>query len=236
MEAQNKPGGKQSAGTGPADIAQEQIEEQTRDITEAYERARREMNDAVARLRTEIEKIDVAQATQKAQDWIEENPTLAAAIAVGGGIAFGRLLVSTFRAAAPPPPTFPERIRHRAFDYAGAARDYASDIGEAIAAGAAVAGSTLATRAAGVGGSLARRAADIGETVADRVGDVSDGVRKAADRAAHELRDDAHDLSKTIKKKTGSGVDFGETVMGAAKTVVAAILVKKITDWVREIA
>ncbi|HET6568668.1 MAG TPA: hypothetical protein VFG50_11940 [Rhodothermales bacterium] len=235
MEAQNK-GGQQAAGTEPVDVAQDQIDQQTRDITEAYERARREMNDAVARLRAEIEKVDVAQATQKAQDWIEENPTLAAAIAVGGGIVFGKLLASTFRAVAPPPPTLPERLRHRAFDYADLARDYASDIGEAIAAGAAVAGSTLAMRAAGAGGSVARRAADFGETVAERVSEVSGDVRKAADKAAHELQHDARDLSKTVKKKASAGVDFGETAIGAAKTVVAAVLVKKITDWVRKMA
>jgi ElaB/YqjD/DUF883 family membrane-anchored ribosome-binding protein len=236
VEPQNTTGAQQEVGNDPAAWAQDEYQKQSRDIAQAYESARREMNEALARLRTEIEQIDMAQATRRAQDWVESNPTLATFIAVGGGIALGRLLSSAVRSVPPPPPPLPVRVRDRALDYASIARDYAADIGEAIVAGAAIASGAIAAKASDAGGDIARRASGLSESVTDRVSEVTDGVRHRASDAARELQVDARDLSKTVKKKVSSGVDFGDTVVGAAKTVVAAILVKKVTDWIREMS
>lgn|GEM_PF-4568260 len=236
VEPQNTTEAQRAAGNDGATRAQEEYQRQSRDIAQAYEAARREMNEALARLRSEIERIDMTQATQRAQDWVAKNPALATFIAVGGGIALGRLLSSAMRAAPPPPPPLPVRVRNRALDYAAIARDYAGEIGEAIAAGAAIASSTIAAKAADAGEVIARRASGIGEAMTERVSEVTEGVRHRASDAAKELQTEAMDLSKSVKKKVNSGVDFGDTVAGAAKTVVAAILVKKVADWIKQMS
>lgn len=236
MEPQNTTSTQPGAGNDAANQAQEEVQRQSRDIAQAYESARREMNEALARLRSEIEQIDMAQATRRAQDWVEQNPALATFIAVGGGIALGRLLSSIARTAPPPPPPLPVRVRDRAFDYASIARDYAAEIGEAIVAGAAIASGAVAAKAADAGHEISRRTHGLGEVVTERVSEVTEGVRHRASDAAKELQADARDLSKSVKKKVNSGVDFGDTVVGAAKTVIAAILVKKVTDWIRQMS
>lgn len=230
MEQANQPDVQQEAGGGQQ---QNEVERQRREIADAYESARREMNEAVARLRQEIERIDLDRARQQTEDWVKENPALAAMVAVGAGIVLGKVLSGAFRPAPPPP--LPVRLRKRATGYASHVRDYAEDLGEAFAAGAALAGGALASKAADAGEKIAKRAADWGETVSETAEDVGSVVRKKAGRAVKSMEKDASHLSKTLRKKARSGVDFGETALDAAKTVVAAVLVKKATEWIRQL-
>jgi ElaB/YqjD/DUF883 family membrane-anchored ribosome-binding protein len=229
VEQQNQPEVEQ----GGADQAASEVERQRREIAAAYEKARREMNDAVAKMRQEIEQIDFNQARQKAEDWTKQNPALAAAIAVGAGILLGKVISSALRPAPPPP--LPVRLRKKAMGYASHAKDYAEELGEAFAAGAAFASGVVASKAADTGEKIAKRAAQWGETVAERADDVGDEVRKRAGRAGKAMQKDAYRLSKSLKKKTSKGMDLGESVLDAARTVAAAVLVKKATQWIKQL-
>ena len=58
------------------------------------------------------------------------------------------------------------------------------------------------------------------------------------------LEEAAQDLSKTLKKKSkkagkrtkknvNRGLEFSDTAINAARTAVAAVVVKKVSDWMK---
>lgn len=101
-------------------------------------------------------------------------------------------------------------------------------------------GRDVSKRAERVGREMSHRAKEMGESVTRRAEDVSEVLSETAVRSFHELEDAAHDLSKTMKKRSKHakksverGVDFSSTVVNAARTAVAAVVIKKVNDWMK---
>ena len=278
------------AGAEAQDARREQLDE----LTQAYERARDELNDAVRTLRMEIAKIDLDQARTRARTWVDENPTLAVFLGIGAGIVTGRLLSGAFRSQPPP---LSVRARHQADSWAHDAGGYANELSTAIAyhlgraaraagdAGDYVAdhsveiadrvgkaareaskdaskkadrfgkdlskqadrlGKDLSKHADRVGKDFSKRASHTGHDVSRRAEELADTIAASTSRSVHALEDAADDLSKTMKKrskearkKTKKGVDrgleFSDTALNAARTAVAAVVVKKVSDWMKQV-
>lgn len=205
------------------------------DVTAAYERARREVQDAIARLRTEINRIDFEQARIQARDWVRSNPEFATVLAVGAGMLLGRLVGATMKPE--PPPTFTKRLRHGAGSFAAQAQRLAEEVGETILDGAGHAsekfsrtarvaghqvqemGSDLTRRAGIAAAAAARGATEIGEELAERARTYGGPAAKSAKRAA--------------KKNAGRSVDYAESALDAARTLVAATLIKRVNSWLK---
>lgn len=120
----------------------------------------------------------------------------------------------------------------------------ARSVGEDVSRRAERAGKDLSKRAERAGRDVSHRARDFGDTFSRRAGDVSEAISESAVRSFQELEDAAHDLSKTMKKKSkhaqktakknvDRGVDFSGTVLTAARTAVAAVVIKKVNDWMK---
>lgn len=258
-------GGAQGSQTQPG-ARNRQMDE----LTQAYERARDELNEAVRTLRMEIAKIDIDQARVKARSWVDENPTLAVFLGIGAGIITGRMLSSAFHSEPPP---LSVRARNRADRFAGDAGGYANELSTALAyhlgraaRAAGEAGDYVAHQGADVADKVSRRAREAGEDVSKRAEqfgkdfskrashagrDVSRRAEDAADvlaastsRSAHALEDAADDLAKTLKKRSkkarkvskkniDKGLQFSDTAINAARTAVAAVVVKKVSDWMK---
>ncbi len=271
----------ESTGDESAEESSAARRRQLDELTQAYERARDELNDAVRSLRAEVARIDLEQARTRARSWVDENPVLAVFIGVGAGIVAGRLLSTAFHSE---PKTLSDRARYRADELRGRAGGLADELGAALAyqlsraaRSAGDAGGYVAHRGADVAETVSKRAREVGEDVSERarhagkefsrraenVGrDVSrrtihwseDASRRAeeiaeglADSTAHSVRvlEEATDeLSKTLKKsskkarkkakkRADRGLQFSDTVANAARTAVAAVVVKKVSDWMR---
>lgn len=274
-------------GEGPAATSEER-HRQMQELTQAYERARDDLNEAIRNVRVELSKIDFDQARTRARSWVDENPTLAVFLGVGAGILTGRLLSSAFHSEPPP---LSVRARKRAELLAREGGDYAGELSSVIAQQVARAvheasekgayaarrggkaaekfgrearsfgddfsrraekagkdlskraersGKDISKRAERAGRDISDRARELGDTVSRRAGDVSEVLSDSAARSFHELEDAAHDLSKTMKKRSkrarksvDRGVDFSGTVLNAARTAVAAVVIKKVNDWMK---
>lgn len=277
-----------------AGSAQNARRQQLDELTQAYERARDELNDAVRTLRMEIAKIDLDQARTRARTWVDENPTLAVFLGIGAGIVTGKLLSSAFR-SEPPPLSVRARRRadrwaHDAEGYAGelstalayhlgrAARaagdagDYVADhggefaermskaareaskdaskraerIGKDISKHADRFGKDVSKHADRLGKDFSKRASHAGRDVSRRAEDFAEAVAASTSRSVHALEEAAHDLSKTMKKRSKDaqkktkksvdrGLEFSDTALNAARTAVAAVLVKKVSDWMKQV-
>lgn len=106
------------------------------------------------------------------------------------------------------------------------------------------AGRDVSKRAERMGRDVSHRARDLGDTVSRRAENVGEALSESAIRSFQELEDAAHDLSKTMKKRSkhvqksakknvDRGVDFSGTVLTAARTAVAAVVIKKVNDWMK---
>lgn len=289
-----------TAATGDEPSATEETQgtaeqrRQLQELTNAYNRARDELNEAIRNVRTELSRIDIDQARRRATSWVDENPTLAVFLGIGAGILAGRALSSAMH---PEPPPLPERARRRAELLAREGGEYASGLGAVIAtqiaravheagdAGAFAAkrggevaesvgkkartlGDDVSHRAEKVGKELSKRAEkagrdiskkaeragrdasyrarELGDTLSTRADDFADTLTLGASRSFHELEDAAHDLSKTIKKKSKtakkstkkkieSGVDYTDALMNIARTAVAAVVIKRMSGWMKQL-
>ena len=274
-------GAAQTAG-GPTGEAQNARRQQLDELTQAYERARDELNDAVRTLRMEIAKIDLDQARTRARTWVDENPTLAVFLGIGAGIVTGRLMSSAFRSDPPPVSVRArrqaDRWAHDAEGYASelstalayhlgrAARaageageyvaDHSADIGERVAKAAREAskdaskradrlGKDVSKHADRLGKDFSKRASHAGADVSRRAEDFAESVADSTSRSVHALEEAAHDLSKTLKKRSkvarkkskksvNRGIEFSDSALNAARTAVAAVVVKKVSDWVKQ--
>jgi ElaB/YqjD/DUF883 family membrane-anchored ribosome-binding protein len=222
----------------------------TADLTATFERTREDLSGIIDRIRTQVSDFDADSTRTQVKTWVEENPTIAVAVAVGGGLLLGRALGSAF--SPPPPPTFGERIRGGAHDLG----EKASSIGEellksaAVAGAAIAAGSTAAAHEAGKGARKAsgvlsdyattaqHRLSDLAEDVEDVYDDLSDKASKQAHRTGKQLRKTRKKVSKQGKHLAHEaehvvsiGSEMSERALAAARTVVAAYVVKKIGDW-----
>lgn len=276
-----------SAATGEAPTNAEESRgtaeqhRQLQELTNAYNRARDELNEAIRNVRSELARVDIDQARRRAKSWVDENPTLAVFLGIGAGIFAGRLLSSAMH---PEPPPLPERARHRAQMMVRDGGEYAGELGAVIAkqvaravheageAGAFAAkrsgevaetvgrkartlgddvshraekaSRNLSKQAERVGRDASHRARDLGESLSSRVDEIADALSDGASRSFHELEDVAHDLSKTVKKKSkrakkktqkkvNRGIDYSDAMLNAARTAVAAVVLKRVNSWMK---
>lgn len=220
------------------------------EVSAAYERARKEVQEAIARLRTEIARIDFEQARVQARDWIRNNPELASLMAVGAGLILGRVIGGAMKPE--PPPTFGARVRGRAGTLATQAQRLAEELSESILDNASHAGEvvTRTARAAGrqaqdMGSDLTKRASiaaavaargasEIGEELAERARTYGDVAARTAKRTARDLDKQSRPFRKQVGKRAGEGIDYAETALGAARTLVAATLIKRVNNWLKD--
>ncbi len=227
----------------PADAAEaaaeaggikEEVKEKATEIAETYARARQELQDSVAKLRREVAKIDVEQARERARTWVQENPTLAVALAVGAGLVIGRLLSAAL--TPKPPPPLSERLRLQSRRLASQAQRYAHDVGDVVSERASEAVDALARKAHDFGEEVVRRAGEVAESATERAAALGEAVAERSAKTAHALQDTARELPGAVREKASHGVDFAESLLKAARAVTAAVLVKKVTDWFRRVA
>ena len=232
-------------GAATEDELREKAEQAADDIAGAYADARRELNESMNRLRYEMAQFDAAQARARARTWVEENPVLAAFLAVGAGIVVGKLIAKAVRPA--PPPTLGERLRQQSRSLASRAQHVAHDLGDVVAARASEAGEGLARRASKASASVSRHARDLGDIVAqraeeiadeaaDQVGALGDTLSEQSHDAGRALRRQAAEAADSIKSSADQGISWAESGLNAAKTVAAAYVVKRFADWIRKAA
>lgn len=236
-----------SNGEHPAEDARQQVEEKAGDVAANYDRARRELQEVVQSLRQEIARLDLEQARLRARNWVDENPTLAVFLGIGAGMLAGKLLASALKPAPPPP--WHRRALDRADGLAEQAKGFAAGVGAILAEQAALAGrrayeagDALSRQAGHTADVVSRKARTVGGEIARRAGELADAASDTADRSAHLLHETAGDVrknlrkkSKKAKKKARHAFDFGDTVRNAAGTAVAAVVIKKVNDWVRQL-
>ncbi len=226
----------------PEATASEATSDKTDEIAATYERAKHELNEAVSKLRHELSELDVEKARQQARTWVEENPTLTVFIALGAGILVGRLISEALKPAPPPP--LSERLRARGQAVASQARHYAHDVGDVVADRAKDVGEETVRRARELGEDVSRRAREMGQDVTRRAADVvataseqtsewRESASEHSDDVAHALHEAAEDLAGAVQRKTGHSRDVFDSMLNAAKSVTAALVVKKVTDWIR---
>lgn len=229
----------------------------TADLSASFDQTRADLTGIIDRIREQAAGFDADATGSQVRSWVEENPTIAVALAVGGGLLLGRALGAAF--SPPPPPSLGDRIKGGAYELG----DKASSIGEELLKSAAVAGAAIAagsTAAAHEAGKGARKAGEVVSDYAttaqhrlsdltddaedffddfsDRAGDLSDKAGKQADRAAKRLRKTGKKVRKQGKHlaheaehAASVSAEIGERALAAARTVVAAYVVKKIGDW-----
>lgn len=235
----------QQVSDQPADNAQGQQEdgELLHELREAYEQARIDLKQTTEKLRSELQKIDVEEAGEKAKTWVKENPGLAFFLAVGAGMLFGRTLTKALD--PPPPPSLSERARQKSNFLANSARDFAGDAIDKLSVHASTAGEQMADRMRNVRGSLYERAENLGDDLRSRAGELGNSASHksnelissfsdAAERAADSLQVAARDLSKTVKLQRKKQQSLYESILHAAKTVFGAMVFKRLSDWIRE--
>lgn len=136
----------------------------------------------------------------------------------------------------------------RAARAAGEAGDYVAhqgaDVAERVSQAARQTGEDVSRRAERLGKDFSKRASHAGHDVSKRAEDAADALASSTERSVHALEDAAQDLAKTLKKKSkaagkkskkqvGRGLEFSDTAVNAARTAVAAVVVKKVNDWMK---
>jgi ElaB/YqjD/DUF883 family membrane-anchored ribosome-binding protein len=224
------------------DATSDRLDAFTAELSATFDKTRDDLSGILDTLRTQAAAFDADQTRTQVKSWVEANPTIAVAIAVGGGLLLGRALGAAF--SPPPPPTFKQRLASGAHEVGARA----SSLSEEILKGAAVAGAAIAAGSAKAAGEAAKGANRAGEVIADYASNashvVSDLTEDASD-AIHDLTDEAgKKLRKGTKKarKQGKhlaheaaeaasiGSEMTDRALGAARTVVAAYVVKKIGE------
>ncbi len=213
------------------------------ELRDAYEQARIDLKQTTDKLRVEIQKIDMEEASEKAKTWVKDNPGLSFFLAIGAGMIVGRALTKAVE--PPPPPSLMDRARSRSNYLADNARHYAEDAAGRLSAQATAAGEQLADRvraargsiydhAGSLGDEFNKRASALGESATEKAGELIGTFSDAAERAADSLQVAARDLAKSVKKQKKSPQNLYETLLNSAKTVFGAFVFKRLSDWLRE--
>ena len=221
---------------GPEDAAQEI--DKTDEIAATYERAKKELTEAVSKLRDEIKQIDMEKARQQARTWVEENPTLTVFLALGAGIVVGKLIAEALK---PAPPPLSQRLKSQGRALASQAGHYAHDV---VADRAAEVGEAIVRRARELGEDVTRRARELGEDVtrrateavaatSERAEDWGEAVSERSGRAAQAMHDTAGEVAGTVKARAGHGLGVFESLFNTIKSITAALIVQKVTEWLR---
>lgn len=180
-----------------ADEVRQEVEDQVNNVSESLANARREINDAVHDLRSELGQ---AEAPSTVQRWVEEHPVLSVTLAVGAGVLVGRLLAQALKPAPPPP--LHVRARRQVEQ---AAHDVRRRTGEA--------GSQLARAAERRSREVARATEAAGRQWSDRAAHAG---KEWADRAEHWLDTVADEAAAVGKQVSRQAADLGESL--AAQT------------------
>ena len=213
--------------------------DKTDEIAATYERAKKELTEAVSKLRDEIKQIDMEKARQQARTWVEENPTLTVFLALGAGIVVGKLLAEALKPAPPPP--LSKRLKSQGRALASQAGHYAHDV---VADRAAEVGEAIVRRARELGEDVTRRARELGEDVtrrateavaatSERAEDWGEAVSERSGRAAQAMHDTAGEVAGTVKARAGHGLGVFESLFNTIKSITAALIVQKVTEWLR---
>jgi len=221
---------------------QDAVREKTDEIAATYERAKHELNEAVAKLRDELARLDLEKARQRARTWVEENPTLAVMLALGAGVVVGRIVSEALKPAPPPP--LSARLKMQGQALASQARHYAHDMGDVVSERAAEIGDVLGRRARELGEDVTRRTKELGEDLTRRAASAvaeaseqatgwGETVKERSGPAMRALQEAGEDVAGAARTRVGSSRDVFDTLVNAAKTVTAAVVVKKVTDWLR---
>ena len=67
----------------------------------------------------------------------------------------------------------------------------------------------------------------------ERSSEVRDNVTEHTDEVTKALHHAVEDIAGTVQRKAGHSRDVFESLINAAKSVMAAVVVKKVTDWIR---
>lgn len=197
-------------------------EEKAEELAGAFEQAQTEMKNALGELRAELGALQFEQTGARVRSWVEENPVLASLLAVGGGILLGKLLKEAFRPA--PPPTLTERARRQLRQLAAEAESLAHETGD-----------VLSDRASATAHKLRAIAADTGETISRHSHEWGDAVSHAATKRAAQAKGAVYDAAATARSEAAHGFSAAEGALNAAKAAFAAVVAKRVTDWVRGI-
>ena len=227
---------------GAEDAAPEEVIDKTDEIAATYERAKKELTEAVSKLHDELKQIDVQKARQQARTWVEENPTLTVFLALGAGIVVGKLIAGALKPAPPPP--LSHRLKSQGRELASQAGHYAHDVSDVVADRAAEVGEAIVRRARELGEDVSRRARELGEDVtrrateavaatSDRAEDWGEAVSERSGRAAHAVHDTAEEVAGMVKARTGHGLGVFESLFNTIKSITAALIVQKVTEWLR---
>lgn len=104
----------------------------------------------------------------------------------------------------------------------------------------------LSKRAERAGRDVSKHTRELSDVVSRKADDVAEALAESSARSFHELEDAAYDLSKTVKKRSKrakksagknleSGLDYSGAVLNAARTAVAAVVIKKVNDWMKQL-
>lgn len=215
------------------------------------DKAKKELNQTMERLRSEIDRIDVQKAKNEAREWIRENPALAIVIGIGAGVIVGRLLGRAF--SPPSPVQTVEAVYPRDRTLAQQAKEYATLIGASVARHAYEAsrkakatGEQVLRKASEVGSQLTDEASEWVDTLSEQTGEVADHVRTAARMSAEKMEDVAHELGDTwtdrtkqaraeLSRQTRRGLAITETVLDGIRAMLATFVFKRIMDWVKRV-
>ncbi len=228
--------------TGAEDAVTEEVTDKTDEIAATYERAKQELNEAVSKLRDELKQLDLEKARQQARTWMEENPTLTVFLALGAGIVVGRLIAEALKPAPPPP--LSKRLKSQGQELASQAKYYAHDVSDVVAERAIEVGDAIVRRARELGEDVTRRARELGEDItrratdavaasSERAADWGESISERSSRAAHAVQDTAEEVAGSAKARTGHSLDVFDSLFNTAKSITAALVVKKVTDWLR---
>ncbi len=227
---------------GAEDAVKEEVTDKTDEIAATYERAKQELNEAVSKLRDELKQLDLEKARQQARTWVEENPTLTVFLALGAGIVVGRLIAGALKPAPPPP--LSQRLKSQGRELASQAKYYAHDVSDVVAERAIEVGDAIVRRARELGEDVTRRARELGEDItrratdavaasSERAADWGESISERSSRAAHAVQDTAEEVAGSAKARTGHSLDVFDSLFNTAKSITAALVVKKVTDWLR---
>lgn len=224
------------------EAVKEEVIDKTDEIAATYERAKQELSEAVSKLRDELKQLDLEKARQQARTWVEENPTLTVFLALGAGIVVGRLIAGALKPAPPPP--LSQRLKSQGRELASQAKHYAHDASDVVAERAIEVGDAIVRRARELGDDVTRRARELGEEVtrratdavaasSERAADWGESLSERSSRAAHAVQDTTEELAGNVKARAGHGLDIFDSLFNTAKSITAALVVKKVTDWLR---
>ena len=230
------------ASAVPGESAKSELAADQERLKEAYERAREDLKVTAERLKSEIDKIDTEEISRSTTAWIKENPGLSFFIAIGIGIAAGKVVSSMVK--SDPPPSLRDRmaaktghLAHSAKYAAGYAADRLSEQmkgkGEEVAHRIHDLKGNLNTNAEVLGSTLAEHASHLGVSANEKTNQILTSFTEAAEKAADSLHVAARDLSKSAKKYKKSNVNSSSSLIQAAKTIFSAFIFKHLSDWIR---